>query len=156
MEKGMNNKLNALAALLLGVAVTTPALAAKDDPKQKAIKYRTAVMTVVGSNFKPMGAMIKGELPFDAAVFARHAKDLAAVSSVDILRGFPEDSEGKGSEAKGEIWLEWDDFKAKMEDMQREAAALADVAAGDDKDAIKAQFGKTADTCKACHKKFKE
>ena len=152
----MNNKLSPLIALLLGVAIATPSLAAKDDPKQKAIKYRTAVMTVMGSNFKPMGAMIKGEAPYDAAVFARHAKDLAAVSSVDILRGFPEDSEGKGSEAKGEIWLEWDDFKDKMADMQREAAALAEVAAAGDKGVIKAQFGKTADACKACHKKFKE
>ena len=100
--------------------------------------------------------MVKGDIPYDAAVFARHAKDLAAVSSVDILRGFPEDSEGKGSEAKGEIWLEWDDFKEKMADMQREAAALPEVAAAGDKGVIKAQFGKTADACKACHKKFKE
>ena len=152
----MNNKLSLPSALLLGLAIATPSLAADDDPKKKAIKYRQAVMTVVGANFKPMGAMIKGEIPYDAAVFARHAKDLAAVSSVDVLRGFPEDSEGKGSEAKGEIWLEWDDFKAKMKDMQDEAATLAVVAAGTDKGAIKTQFGKTADTCKACHKKFKE
>lgn len=152
----MNKMLKTTVALLLGASFTFPAMAANDDPKKQAIKYRQAVMTVVGANFKPMGAMMKGEIPFDAAVFARHAGDLAAITSVDILRGFPEDSEGKGSDAKPEIWLNWDDFKAKMEDMSRESAALAKVAAGSDTAAIKEQFGKTSKTCKACHKEYKE
>lgn len=141
---------------LLATAVLAGPAAAADSPKDKAVKYRQAVMTVVGSNFKPMGAMVKGEIPFDAAVFARHASDLAAITGVDILRGFPEDSEGGDSEAKPDIWLDWEDFKAKMEDMSRESAALAKVATGGDKGAIKAQFGKTAKTCKACHKAYKE
>lgn len=142
---------------LLALAIATPVLAADEpSPKEKAIKYRQAAMTVVGGNFKPMGAMVKGELPFDAAVFARHASDLAAVAGIDMLRAFPEDSEGEGSDAKGEIWLDWADFKAKMEAMQRETAALAKVAAGSDSGAIKEQFAKTAKTCKDCHKAYKQ
>jgi cytochrome c556 len=144
-----------LLTSLVALSLAAPAMAA-DSPTERAIKYRQAAMTVVGSNFKPMGAMIKGEIPFDAAVFARHAEDLSAIAGVDILRGFPEDSEGKGSDAKPDIWLDWEDFKAKMEDMTRETAALAKVAAGSDKAAIKDQFGKTAKTCKACHKAYKE
>lgn len=141
----------------LALGLATPPLAADEDsPRDRAVKYRKAVMTVVGANFKPMSAMVKGEIPYEPAVFARHAKDLAAISSVDILRGFPEDSEGKGSDAKPEIWLDWDDFKAKMDDMVRESSALAQVADGGDTGAIKDQFGKTAKTCKACHKKYKE
>ena len=142
---------------LLALALATPVMAHDEDsPKHKAIKYRQSAMTLIGANFKPMGAMIKGEIPFDAAVMARHAKDLGAVASIDILRGFPQDSDGKGSKAKPEIWFEWDDFKAKLDDMQEATAKLAQVATGGDRDAIKAQFGKTAETCKACHKKFKE
>jgi cytochrome c556 len=144
-----------LISLLTTAVLAGPTMAA-ESPTEKAIEYRQAVMTVVGANFKPMGAMIKGELPFDAAVFARHASDLAAVASVDILRGFPEDSEGEDSDAKPDIWLDWEDFKGKMDDMVRESAALAKVAAGNDKAAIKAQFGKTGKTCKACHKAYKE
>lgn len=152
----MNRTLRITGALLLGAAVSGPALADEPTPKEKAVKYRQAAMTLVGSNFKPMGAMIKGEIPYDAEAFARHASDLAAVSSIDILRGFPADSEGGKSEAKAEIWFEWDDFSAKMDDMKAEAAKLAEVATGGDKAAIKKQFGATGETCKACHKKFKE
>lgn len=144
------------AALALALS-SSLAIADKDkSPKEKAIDYRQAVMTVVGANFKPMGAMMKGDIPYDAAVFARHAQDLGAIASVDILRGFPEDSEGDNSKAKGEIWLDWEDFKIKMDDMKREAATLAKVASTDDKAAIKTQFGTTAKTCKACHKQYKE
>ena len=151
----MNNKL--LPAMLALSLTTTAVLAADhDDPKKGAIKYRKAVMTLVGANFKPMGAMMKGDIPFDAAVFARRAQDLAAVSHVDVLRGFPEDSEGDGSKAKGEIWLDWSDFKAKLGDMQKATTTLAQVAQGGDLAAIKEQFGITAKTCKSCHKQYKE
>ncbi|MFM1891859.1 MAG: hypothetical protein RLZ44_936 [Pseudomonadota bacterium] len=138
------------------LALASATAVAEDDPTSRAIKYRQSVMTLVGANFKPMGAMLKGELPYDQAAFARHAADLAAVASVDILRGFPDDSEGDGSDAKGEIWLSWDDFRQKMEQFQAEAGKLGEVAAGGDRDAIQAQFGATGKTCKACHDDFKK
>jgi cytochrome c556 len=149
----MKARLVVLSALL-GLSAA-PALAA-DDATSGAIKYRQALMTLVGANFKPMGAMLKGELPYDQEGFARHAADLGAVASLDILRGFPEDSEGDGSDAKGEIWLSWDDFTEKMQQFQSEAAKLAEVAAGGDRDAIKGQFGATGKTCKACHDDYKK
>ena len=142
------------AALLLS---TTLAAHAQDaDPKKEAVKYRQSVMTIVGWNFKPMGAMVKGERPFDAKAFAAHARDLAGVSSVNILAGFPEDSDAEGSKAKAEIWMKWDDFKDKMGAMQRETDKLGEVAAGGDEGAIKKQFGAAAKTCKACHDDYKE
>ncbi len=145
-----------LCGSVLAFSTVAIAHAEDDDPKKEAIGYRQSVMTIVGWNFKPMGAMVKGEKPFDAKAFARHAKDLAAVTSVDILTGFPEDSDGEGSKAKAEIWLKWDDFKDKMGVMQREAAKLAEVAAGGDQEAMKKQFGATGKTCKGCHDDYKE
>lgn len=150
------HKALATAAITLALTTTAVVHAKEKTDREKAVDYRQSAMSLIGANFKPMGAMVKGEMPYDAAVFARHAKDLAAIASIDILRGFPEDSEGDDSEAKAEIWLEWEDFKKKMGDMQRESADLATVAATDDKAAIKKQFLATADACKACHKKFKE
>jgi cytochrome c556 len=43
-----------------------------------------------------------------------------------------------------------------MNNFQQEATKLAEVAKGGDETAIKAQFGKTAETCKACHKEFRK
>ncbi len=142
------------AALLMATGLTAQAQDA--DPKKDAIKYRQGAMAVVGWNFKPMGAMVKGERPFDAKAFAAHAKDLAAVASLDILAGFLPDSDGPGSKAKPEIWMKWDDFKKKMGDMTRETAKLAEVAKGGDEAAMKKQFGEAGKTCKGCHDDFKE
>ena len=60
------------------------------------------------------------------------------------------------TEAKPEIWTKSTEFDTKMKDFQQEAAKLAEVAKGGDEKAIKAQFGKTAETCKACHKEFRK
>ena len=145
-----------LGGAMLLVATTLAANAQDADPKKEAIEYRQSVMKIVGWNFKPMGAMVKGERPFDAKAFAAHAKDLAAVSSVSILAGFPEDTDGKGSKAKPEIWMKWDDFEEKMGAMKREVAKLGEVAAGGDEGAMKKQFGAAAKTCKGCHDDYKE
>jgi cytochrome c556 len=152
----MSSKKAFVRGAVLLMATTVAAHAQDADPTKEAVEYRQSVMTVVGWNFKPMGAMVKGERPFDAKAFAAHAKDLAAVSGVNILAGFPADTDVKGSKAKPEIWMKWDDFKDKMGTMQRELAKLGEVAAGGDEGASKKQFGAAAKTCKACHDDYKE
>ena len=147
----------ALSAGILGLSVLTGANAA--DPKpQDAAKYRQSVYTIIGWNFKPIGAMIKGEIPFDAAAVARHAQYVELMSKA-ALEGFPKGSGPdavKNTEAKAEIWTNWSQFETAMSNFQQESGKLAEVAKGGDQAAIKAQFGKTAETCKACHKEFKK
>jgi len=98
---------------------------------------------------QPRGDGERGERPSTPRRSHAHAKDFAAVSSVDILAGFPEDTEGPDSKAKAEIWLKWDDFRKKMGDMTRETAKLAEVAKGGDEAAMKKQFGETGKTARA-------
>lgn len=121
---------------------------------EEAIKYRKGVYEVMGWNFRPMAAMVKGDRPYDAAAFARHAEIVAYMSKLP-LEGFVPGSESGDTKAKPEIWLDMDDFKAKLEKMQGEAAKLAEVAKGGDFAVIKAQFGETGKACKACHDKYR-
>ena len=51
---------------------------------------------------------------------------------------------------------ELEDGQYVPNNFQQEAAKLTEVAKGGDEAAIKAQFGKTAETCKACHKEFRK
>ena len=146
-----------LAGGILGLSFLAVANAA--DPKpEDAVQYRQSVYTIIGWNFKPIGAMVKGEVPFDAAAVARHAQYVEMMSKA-ALEGFPKGSGPdavKDTEAKPDIWTKWGDFKTKMNKFQEEATMLAEVAKKGDEKAIKAQFGKTAETCKACHKEFRK
>lgn len=143
-----------LGAALLGSSLLLPAHA--DEAQEQAIKYRQAVFKVVNWNFKPMGAMIKGEKPFNAAEFQRMAEHVAYMSQL-AAEGFIPGSDALAGEtrAKDDIWKKPDDFKAKMADFEKASAELAKVAKGGDLNAIKPVFAKTADTCKACHKAYR-
>lgn len=154
----MNKKLFGIGlASLVGLGFLTAASAS--DPKpEDAAKYRQSVYTIIGWNFKPIGAMVKGEIPFDAAAVARHAQYVELMSKA-ALEGFPKGSGPdavKHTEAKPEIWTNWDKFETAMSNFEEEAAKLTEAAKSGDEGAIKAQFGKTAETCKACHKEFRK
>lgn len=148
------------AGLLSGVlSLGLLGAAQANDPKpEDAVRYRQAAYTIIGWNFKPIGAMVKGEMPFDAAAIARHAQFVDLMSQT-VMEGFTKGSGPdvvKNTEAKANIWKNWDKFEADMKDFRTQAAALAEVAKGGDEAAIKAQFAKTAETCKTCHKEFKK
>lgn len=121
---------------------------------EDAIKYRKSVMTVMSWQFQPLGAMVKGERPFDKDVFVKNAAYLEVLSKMP-LEGFVAGSDKGETKAKPEIWTEMDKFKGGMDKLQTETAKLAQLAKTGDMNLIKAQFGETAKSCKACHDNFK-
>jgi cytochrome c556 len=123
---------------------------------QRAIEYRQSVMTVFNWNMKSMGAMMKQKRPYDQAAFARHAQDLATAARLDLLAGFPLDSEGEDSDALPDIWLDFEDFQQKYKDMQVASNDLSEVAGGGDMTKIKPAFEALGKTCKACHRAYKD
>lgn len=146
-----------IAALTAGCL---PALAHEENDEslaEEAIDYRSGIMEVMGWNMKRMGAVIKGKARYDQATFARTARDLNATAHLDVLAGFPEDSdEGDDTDAKSEIWLDWENFTAKLDRLRKETDSLTRVSASGDLDAIKAQFGKVGKACKGCHKEYRK
>ena len=146
----MNKIVFGILALTL-VAAHTPLYASE----QGAIDFRQSAMTIYKWYVKPMGAMAKGKVPFDADAFRANARGLAGAAELNILPGFPEDS-GFDTEAKDEIWENWPEFKEKFQVFQSEARKLGEIAASGDEQQLKAQFGKAAKTCGGCHKKFRE
>lgn len=143
-----------LALIAAGLATAGIAMAQSSGPERN-IGYRQNVFELVGWNFGALGQMARGQRDFDQAEFARRAERVAQLSKM-LDEGFPAGSDkGAKTEALPAIWTNRADFDAKMADFQREAAALAQVAAGGDTDATRAQFGKTAGTCKACHDNYK-
>ena len=142
-----------LALILLVFAV---AAASADPPKPEAvIHYRQSVYKVMLWNWVPMAEMVKGKRPFEAAEFKHRAERMAAATRY-LDEAYAEGSgQGADTDALPAIWENRKDFDAKLQDMQREAQALAQTAGSGDEAKIKEQFGKTAASCKACHDKYR-
>jgi cytochrome c556 len=145
------------AAFLISAAVSAliaTNVLAQAKP-ETSIKYRQGVYGIMGWNFGPMAAMVKGEKPYDKEAFAKHAANVAAVSPM-ALEGFgPGTDKGAETKAKPEIWTKMDDFKSKMAKMNEETAKLASIAKTGSFDDIKKQFGATGGSCKACHDDYR-
>ena len=143
--------LTVTAAALLSAAVTAAAV-----KPETAIHYRQSVYTMIGWNFSPMNAMVKGKIPFDGKEFAKHAERIAMLTP-QVLEGFAKGSDkGAETDAKPEIWTHFDDFQSKLNDLIDESKAMSEVAAGGDEANMKEQFKKLGGACKACHDKYKK
>ena len=131
------------------------ASAAQNKPSD-VVHYRQNLMSVIGWNFGPLSAMVKGKIAWDEKVFTLRAERIAFLAP-QALEGFVNASDNGGVEtdAKADIWRDFDDFKAKLDDFVAQSKALSDAAKSGDDAKMKEQFHKTADACKACHEKYK-
>ncbi len=144
-----------LIGLTLAALLACPALSSA-DALEDAVDYRSGVMEVMGWNLRQIGAILKGDQPMDPKVLARRAQDLNSAAHLDILAGFPEDSVSDESDAKDEIWLDWETFTEHLDNVRRHAKALAEAARKNDPQATSAAFNELRKACKACHQDFRK
>lgn len=138
------------------VAVSSLSAQAANPKPEDAVHYRQGVMNAIGWHFKPLGAMVKGEKPFDKDEFLRRAIYLEALAKMPMEGFAPGTDFTADTKAKPEIWKEPAKFKSGMEKLEVQTAKLVEAAKTGKLDVIKPQFAETAKTCKACHDNFKE
>ncbi|WP_209010863.1 cytochrome c [Labrenzia sp. PHM005] len=120
------------------------------------VKKRMDAMEAIGGNMKLAGQMLRGQKPYDAAALRQAAETIAENAGEKLTRLFPEGSLMPPTEARPEIWQDWDKFAGFSNDMKAAASELAIKAGeGAEKGAVAAAFSKLAQTCKACHEAFR-
>ncbi|WP_116365118.1 c-type cytochrome [Parahaliea mediterranea] len=148
---------HSLIAAGLSAAIAAPLAVAHFDDKEPLQSWRQSYFALLAANFGPIGAMVKGEAPWDEAKLKAYAEDLEHISEVDALRFFAPGSDKGQTRAKPEIWNNMQDFSDKYAALQRAADTLEDVvedSAGDRK-AVAQAFGEVGKACKACHDDYK-
>jgi cytochrome c556 len=146
------NKYSLLIAALVTSVISGTALAQFAKP-EAAIKYRQSALTVMGTHFARIGAVVKGEVPFNKDDVIKNAAIINTMASLP-WQGFGPGTEG-GS-ALPLVWSEGDKFKSNQEKLILAAANLNSAAQSGDLDAIKKAFSATGATCKGCHDDFKK
>lgn len=138
-----------MAAAVIAVFAAGVAVAA-DEPQV----VRQEMMKKVGGAMGAIGAMAKGEKPYDAEVIKASLATMAEVSKA-FPDQFPAGSEtGFETEASPKIWESMDDFKAKSMALANAAEAqLASVPA--DAAGLGPLMGAVGGTCQSCHEVYR-
>ena len=145
----MKIKKHLIAASLLVIAGSVVAQPPQKSPEEKALEYRKSIFTALSWK---SGQLDAAKTAGDAAAFRQHAEDMVYLGGL-ITEGFIPNSLIEGSEAKPEVWEDWDGFVEKADNFQALATELAspgyDMADFDPRG-----FG--GDACGSCHRDFKE
>ena len=134
-----------------GAVLAAGAAYAQSEPTDPAAVARATAMKAIGGAMGGLGAIAKGEVPYDAA-----AAEAAKAALVTAAKAVPQAFEASGgvdpvSEAKPEIWTSWEDF-VKKADALTAAAEAADVSSAE---AIGASMAALGAACKDCHSTYR-
>jgi cytochrome c556 len=144
-----------VAATALAVLVAGGALA--QSAFDGAVRARKSHMQLYAFNAGALGAMAKGDVPYDAALAAGHAANLVALSSLDLSAYWPAGSakgEIEGTRALPAIWEDMAGFEGKTEALNAASVALV-AAAGTDLAALQAAMGPVGQACGGCHQTYR-
>lgn len=142
--KLMTKSLIAGLVLIAGVAV------AKEGVQDPTVKARMDLMGTIGMNVKVLGDMATDKVAFDAAA-ALAAQEALVAASAEIPAKFEPQATDPVSEAKPEIWTNWDDFVAKAGALNAAATALDPASL----DGVKAGMGAVGGACRDCHTTYR-
>jgi len=148
----MKRCLIALAVIASGAGVVGSAQA--QQKPEDVIKYRKAVMTVQAWNMRPLGLMVKGQQPFDAALFAWYAGVIQSTSFM-LPDAFLPGSDKGDTRARPEIWTDAAKFKQVVDNFNADATKLVAATKAGTLDAVKGPFGALAKNCGGCHNDFR-
>ncbi|MFO1202363.1 MAG: cytochrome c [Tabrizicola sp.] len=144
--------MNLFKVVMIGAAITAGAALAEDmkrtDPNSIA---RGELMETIGKNIGVVGGMAGGKADFDAA--AAEAAKAALIEATSKIEATFKDqgAADPASEAKPEIWANWDDFLKKAK-AANDAATALDVSS---LDTLKAGMGALGGACKDCHTTYR-
>ncbi|MGE5469854.1 MAG: c-type cytochrome [Bacteroidota bacterium] len=146
--------------LLALVTIAVAGTAVAQVKPESAIKYRQSGYAFMGWNMGKLKSMLVDNpesFNKDQAIVAANTIAAVANSGMGALY-VPGSDKGKGWEptrVKAELFTDKEGVGKVAVAFNKEANELAKVAATGDAAALKAQFGKVGEACKACHDNFR-
>jgi cytochrome c556 len=147
-----------LATVGLVLLPACAALAQSAQRPEALIKWRQSAFQVIAWNSGRIKSALAGN--YDSQEVRNAADTLSAVANSGLSNLFvPGTADGKGwreTSASSAVFDDATRFRALSDQFAHEAAELARVAGAADQQAVMRQFAKVAQTCKACHDKFRQ
>lgn len=138
-----------------GAALLTLSAAFAHDGATGVVKERMDLMKIIGKNTKAIAPIATGAADLDLNIVANSANAIAAAAQ-QAAHKFPEGSLSEHSEAKPNIWTDWNKFSGLIKTLANDARALENIAKSGDEAALLPAFGKMTENCKSCHTEFRQ
>ena len=103
---------------------------------------------------KALASFIRGSSPYEADKVKEQTRAIKNQASSVLLKLFPKGSDGDPSEARAEIWADWEKFSELAEKLSAVATDLETNASSEGQ--AKANFSKLAKICRDCHQQFRQ
>ncbi|MEP2030614.1 MAG: cytochrome c [Paracoccaceae bacterium] len=139
---------------VFGIAlVTATAALAHQGVQNPAVKARMDGMSAIAENMKTLGQMAKGATEFDAAIARTAAATLAEHASA-APELFEANETDPKSEARPEIWTNFEDFATKA--VKLEAIATGFSTSINEPSDLNAAMSALGANCKSCHSVYRQ
>lgn len=138
--------------LIPAIALLASAAYAHQGVQNPAVKARMDNMVEQGNALEPLGSMAKGTTPFDAAA-AREALAQLRVAAAATPQLFAAPETDPRSEARPEIWEDFDAFLAIATRLEADALRLSSSV--ETLDDLRAGLRTVGQSCTACHRDYR-
>lgn len=148
-----------LAAVAASLVAFAAPMAFADSHEAGVVKYRQLIMKAIGAHMGGLGALLKGETSVSDVAFnvQEQARGINAAAQL-IDDAFSENVGTKGgdTEAKPEIWTDWQGFAARAALLRERSEVLQDAAESGDEAAVKGAVGALGKACGSCHDTYRK
>ena len=121
--------------------------------KDKNVKERMMLMKAMADNTKLIGQMLKKQTPFELNEVKEALEKLSSLS-LQTPTVFEVNATDPKSEAKQNIWDEFDEFTKLSNELAKNTSELANLV--ENIDDLRPTLMKVSEGCKACHSKYRE
>jgi cytochrome c556 len=157
VNKGGNMKsVTKTIAVLAIFGILVGAAWAQFAKPEDAVKYRQSVMFVMAKHFGRLGAMVKGQQPYDQKVFADNTAVIEFLAKLPWEAFLMPGTDKGQTTMKSSVLKDPDGFRSLSGKFESEVAKLSAAAKGNNFDEIKSRFGAVAQSCKGCHSKARK
>lgn len=143
-----------LATAVVGCVLTCTLLAADAPSHEHIIKYRQALMRAVGAHMTAISLIAESQL-MPPEHLNEHARQLQHLSML-FESAFQKMIVSGRTDARPEIWVEWDEFVALAKELGEASHRLTLLGAKGDLGAITGQVKALVRLCGKCHQEFRK
>jgi len=149
-------KILVVLMVLSGFGVLLGTVSAQFSRPEDAIKYRKSVMFIIAQHFGRLGAMLKGESPYDQDAFVNDAAIVDSMSALPWEAFVVAGSDRGDTTMNSNVLKTPDEFNKVAQQFQEATDRLVSAAEGNNLDAVKGPFGAVAKSCKDCHSRYRK